>query len=411
MLRRPQTPRGNRDAKADMVGRALLSLRHHVDAEPPYDLALRVAALVDEEPAGRRCRGHSQDLVEPNGIERRHVAAVPVGVLVGRVRGGKPAPELPRLARIHLDFIAAVLRIPDKAVVHELQLRRLDVGRLLCVDLGLRLVVSWKRLGLDESEAIDLRTSLRKLAAGVLQDAVDFVARKFGILLQVESDDSRYHRRGEGRAAVHAGRAGARGEYRHVLPERAEVLGPVVVESGGLKRARDAADVDDALHVLRKGQRLVRGVSACRDEDEPVVVDHRPNLLPRPFELRLSVVERRVSAAEVHDFAAVREAPPEAVDVVDESSSLVGVERTLGRNAEGVGGDDSLDAGSVRRARRNAMHRRAFEVRVRAGNDVANPRIDHADFYAAPRDAGVEEVHDAKLAEIPRLRGIVGRDV
>ena len=58
-------------------------------------------------------------------------------------------------------------------------------------------------------------------------------------------------------------------------------------------------------------------------------------------------MERCVSAAEVYDAAAVREAPPDAVDVVDESATVVGVERALGRDAELVGLDDRGDAESV----------------------------------------------------------------
>ena len=42
---------------------------------------------------------------------------------------------------------------------------------------------------------------------------------------------------------------------------------------------------------------------------------------------------------------------------------------------------------------------------------ITNISIDHTDLDAASRDAGVEQVRDAKLAEIPRLRSIVGRDV
>ena len=194
--------------------------------------------------------------------------------------------------------------------------------------------------------AVNLRGPVGKLFTVRLENLVELVARKIRILLQVKRADRSRHRRGEGRAAIRARRTRGTRVKRHVAAERRKVLRPVVVEPGRRAVSLDPRDVDHAVNVLRKRKRLIRRIAAGRHKNKSLR-EHRADLLSRPRELLLRVVERCVSAAEVDDAAAVREAPPDAVDVVDKVPSIVSIERALWRDAELVGLDDRGDAKSV----------------------------------------------------------------
>ena len=119
-------------------------------------------------------------------------------------------------------------------------------------------------------------------------------------------------------------------------------------------------------------------------------------------------------AAGVVDHAAsVRNAPGEAGNQVVGSAVpvVVGVDLAFRSDAIEVGGDDARNRRAVHGPHGLAALRRAVQVRVRPGHDVTHAEVDdtYADAFAG--DAGVQKVRDAELAEIPRLRGVIGRDV